>query len=111
MKPSGGSKRRIPIGFLLVLLLIGIMVIRSVRDVAAATRGRRLERGLTQDELARLAGVSRKWVYEFEAGKPTVAFTPILRVLDVLGLTFRLGPTPESDGDIDRLLRDRKRGA
>ena len=45
--------------------------IHSIRDVAASMRGRRKEVGLSQAELARRAGVSRKWIYEVEAGKPT----------------------------------------
>ncbi len=67
------------------------MQIKSVRNLAAAVRGRRQDLGLTQAELATRAGVSRKWVYEFEAGKPNAELRLILRVLDVLGLAFELG--------------------
>ena len=45
------------------------MRVHSVADVAAAVRGRRLDLGLTQSELANDSGISRKWISEFEAGK------------------------------------------
>ncbi|HEY7933333.1 MAG TPA: helix-turn-helix transcriptional regulator [Solirubrobacteraceae bacterium] len=69
------------------------MRIRSIRDLAAAIRGRRRELGLTQADLAMRAGVSRKWVYEFEAGKPAAELQLILRVMDALGLALDVGYT------------------
>jgi HTH-type transcriptional regulator / antitoxin HipB len=64
------------------------MKVRSIRDVAAAVRGRRRDLGLSQAELAARAGVSRKWIYQFEAGKPTAELGLILRVLDALGVVL-----------------------
>lgn len=64
------------------------MRIRSIRALAAAVRGRRLELHLTQAALAERAGVSRKWVYEFEGGKPSAELRLILRVLDALDLAL-----------------------
>lgn len=89
-----------------------LMRITSIRDVAAAVRGRRLEVGLSQGELARRAGMSRKWVYEFEAGKPTAELGLLLRVLDVLDLELELdrprrGEEPrqgEPSWDLDALI-------
>lgn len=86
------------------------MTIRSVRNLAAAVRGRRKDLGMSQDELATRAGVSRKWVYEFEAGKPSAEFSFILRVLDALGLALELDASPETQApradtvDLDALL-------
>lgn len=83
------------------------MTIRSVRNLAAAVRGRRKDLGMSQDELATRAGVSRKWVYEFEAGKPGAEFSFILRVLDALGLALELEETRAARGDtvdLDALL-------
>ncbi len=45
---------------------------------------------MSQAELAAQAGVSRKWIYEFEAGKPNAELGLILRVLDTLGLRLEL---------------------
>jgi HTH-type transcriptional regulator/antitoxin HipB len=71
------------------------MTVRSIRDLAAAVRGRRIDLGLTQAELASRAGVSRKWIYEFEAGKPKAEFGLILRVLDALALALELTPSDD----------------
>jgi HTH-type transcriptional regulator/antitoxin HipB len=67
---------------------------RSINDVAAAVRGRRKDLGLNQAELARRVGVSRKWIYEFEGGKPKAEFALVLRVLDELGLTLDINDAP-----------------
>jgi HTH-type transcriptional regulator/antitoxin HipB len=64
---------------------------RSIRDFAAAVRGRRRDIGMSQADLAARAGVSRKWIYEFEAGKPNAELALILRVFDALGLVLELG--------------------
>ncbi len=92
------------------------MSIRSIRDLAAAVRGRRIDLGLNQADLASRAGVSRKWVYEFEAGKATAQFGLILRVLDALDLALDLISTDDASTspkdatvDLDALL-DEHRG-
>lgn len=100
------------------------MRVRSIATAAAVVRGRRLELGLSQAQLARRAGVSRKWVYEFEAGKPAAELGHVLRVLEALGLRLDLA----SDGareapaaappagpaavvvDLDTLLEEHRRG-
>jgi HTH-type transcriptional regulator/antitoxin HipB len=66
------------------------MIIRSMHDLAAAVRGRRTDLGMSQAELAKRTGVSRKWIYEFEAGKPTAELGLLLRVLDALGIGLEL---------------------
>ena len=58
--------------------------------MAAAVRGRRSDLGVSQGDLARQAGVSRKWISEFEAGKSTAEFGLVLRVLDALALCLEL---------------------
>jgi HTH-type transcriptional regulator/antitoxin HipB len=92
------------------------MPIRSIRDLAAVVRGRRIDVGLSQANLASRAGVSRKWVYELEAGKATAEFGLILRILDALGLALDVaatdGASPLPKGsvvDLDALL-DEYRG-
>jgi HTH-type transcriptional regulator / antitoxin HipB len=95
------------------------MRIRSMADVAAAVRGRRLDRGLSQSELAEMAGVSRKWISELEAGKPTVETVLVIRILEALELHIELSQDSEaaetSPGtisdpvDLDVLLDDYRR--
>ena len=64
--------------------------IRSMQDVASTVRGRRRDLGINQAELAERVGVSRKWIYEFEAGKPAAGLGLVLRVLEELGLSLEL---------------------
>ena len=92
------------------------MIVRSIRDLAATVRGRRIDLGLSQANLAARAGVSRKWVYEFEAGKPKAEFALILRVLDALALSLELAPRDDAHAsgegemvDLDALI-DEHRG-
>jgi HTH-type transcriptional regulator/antitoxin HipB len=91
------------------------MKIRSIRDIAAAVRGRRLDLGLNQADLARQAGVSRKWLVEFEAGKPTAELGLVLRVLDALNLQLDMsinrdaaGESAGQDVDLDALLEEHR---
>jgi len=84
--------------------------LNSTGDLAAEVRGRRKDLGLTQAELAARAGVSRAWVNEVEAGKPTLELGLVLRLLDHLGLQLELvksassDDVPESGIDLDSLL-------
>lgn len=60
--------------------------------LADGLRRRRKSLGLTQKQLAELAGVSVRFVHDLERGKPTVRLAQLLEVLDALGLRLRLGP-------------------
>ena len=72
------------------------MKVHSTADVAAAVRGRRLDRGLSQSELAKRSGISRKWISEFEAGKTTAEFALVIRVLEALGMDLDLSEDPNA---------------
>ena len=74
------------------------MRVNSMRDVAAAVRGQRVDLGLSQADLAAHVGVSRAWINAVEAGKPTVDFGLILRLLEYLHLRLDLA-TPGNLGD------------
>ncbi len=90
--------------------------INSIRDLAAAARGRRLELGLSQSDLATRARVSRQWISEFESGKPSAEFGLVLRLLDGLGLRLSVDepaaavrgnqPPRRETADLDALLED-----
>jgi len=87
----------------------------TIRDIANAARGRRIQLGLSQADAARRAGVSRKWLVEFEAGKPTAQLLQVLRLLDALGLELTVGSgspgaAPNTAIDLDELLREHDRG-
>jgi HTH-type transcriptional regulator/antitoxin HipB len=89
------------------------MKVRSIRDLAAVVRGRRRDLGLSQAELAVRAGVSRKWIYQFEAGKPTAELRLILRVLDALGLVLDVTHDEQAAAgrpasDLDTLIEEHR---
>jgi HTH-type transcriptional regulator / antitoxin HipB len=101
------------------------MKVHSIADVAAAVRGRRLDRGLSQSELAKRSGISRKWISEFEAGKATAEFALVIRILETLGLSFDISEdanaaaimsatatvsSPKGLVDLDTLLEEYQSG-
>ena len=82
------------------------MRIASIGDAANVARARRLELGLTQEELAKRVGVSRVWLYTFErGGKLGSELAKVLRLFDALGLdltaTVRTAPAPDAASDAD----------
>lgn len=58
--------------------------------LAAEVRSRRAQLGLTQQDLADMAGVSERFVRFVEQGKPSVQLDSLTAVLDTLGLELRL---------------------
>jgi HTH-type transcriptional regulator/antitoxin HipB len=59
---------------------------RERGSLAAVAAARRQELGLTQIELAELAGVSARFVHNLEAGHAEVGLERLLAVLQTLGL-------------------------
>lgn len=108
LTPYGYRRNLTPYGVLLQrLLLTGVAIstctlqevlmrIRSINDVSAAVRGRRLDMGLSQSDLSERSGISRKWISEFESGKPTAEFALVMRVLEALDIHIELTGTPTS---------------
>jgi transcriptional regulator with XRE-family HTH domain len=86
--------------------------IRTMHDLASVARGRRIELGLTQAELASRSGVSRDWVNSFERGKRTVDISLVFRLFDELGIAMEAtdasairdepGGLPNLDALLDR---------
>jgi len=58
--------------------------------LAAEVRSRRGALGLTQQDLADMAGVSERFVRFVEQGKPSVQLDSLTAVLETLGLELRL---------------------
>ncbi len=97
--------------------------IDSLRDLATAVRARRLDLGLSQEELAARMGVSRQWIGAFEGGRPRAELGLVIRLLHALDLRFELverdsdrRPPERGSVDLDALLEEyrpagRKRGA
>lgn len=89
------------------------MRVVSTHDLAAIARGRRLSLGLSQEELARRAGVSRQWLGMFERGKRTAELGLAIRLLDTLELELEVRPRDSAPAhrvepaiDLDRLLEE-----
>ena len=59
--------------------------LRTPQAFGAAIRDLRKRAGVTQAELAGLAGVGARFVGEVERGKPTAELGKVLRLLDRLG--------------------------
>ena len=48
----------------------------------------RLQQGFSQRELAGMLGVSQKWVWEMEQGKPGLLMDRLFKVLEKTGVTL-----------------------
>lgn len=69
---------------------------RSWSEVlGAGVRGRRRRLGLTQHDVAALAGCADRFVHELEHGKATARLDKVVAVLGVLGLALRIVTGPE----------------
>lgn len=73
------------------------MIADRIVDWANIVRTRRMERGLTQAQLAEIAGLSRQWVSNFESGRRTegAALRDLRKVLGALELTVTVTGDPE----------------
>ena len=69
-----------------------IMQIRTPLDLGLAIRDRRRKLKLSQDDLARKAGVGRQWVVAIEHGKSRAELGLVLRTLAALDLSLRIDP-------------------
>jgi predicted transcriptional regulator len=68
--------------------------IGNARDLGGYLRDQRRQAGLSQTELCERALVSRRWLSNLEAGKPTAEVGLVLRVVAALDLTVELRPAP-----------------
>jgi y4mF family transcriptional regulator len=78
---------------------------RRVRDISGTlhqlgrlSRERRLALGLTQRDLADLAGVGVSSVRALEGGRETMSLAVMLRICDALGLALVVAPRPTAPG-------------
>ena len=69
------------------------------KTIGAEVRDLRRSRGMTQADLAELAGVGRRFVSELENGKETLRLGETLKVLRVFGLTLTLRPLGPEERD------------
>ncbi|MCY7402344.1 MAG: helix-turn-helix domain-containing protein [Nocardioides sp.] len=74
--------------------------VRSPHALGEAVARLRVERDLTQDELADALGVTRRYIYEIESGRPNLFATRLFEALRELGVHMELVPN-ERDGNRD----------
>ncbi|WP_396668755.1 helix-turn-helix domain-containing protein [Microbacterium sp. R86528] len=60
--------------------------LRSPGDIGLALQQARLERGLSQNALARELGISQRSVSEIESGKPTIYMRKVFDMLRATGV-------------------------
>jgi len=74
--------------------------ITTAKQLGAAIRQTRRDAGLTQQELAVRARVSRRWLGMVESGKaPRAELGLVLRVLSTLGVGLNLVQKPQLTGE------------
>lgn len=69
------------------------MQIHTTHHVGQMIREHRKSAGLSQRALAEKAGVTQKWIWEIEQGKPAAELRLVLHVLQVLGAPVTI-PAP-----------------
>jgi len=47
-----------------------------------------MQQGFSQRELAKMLGVSQKWVWEMEQGKPGLLMERLFKILEINGITL-----------------------
>lgn len=82
--------------------------VHTARELGAAVRHRRESRGLTQQDLANAAGVSRETLLAFESGKPGVSLGRVFNVLSALDLSLHVDEATggEDDNTLDGVFED-----
>lgn len=64
----------------------GYRIDRQIADFGAHVRGWRMVLGLTAQQVAERAGITRDTLRKIEAGNPKVTFTNVAQVLRALGV-------------------------
>ena len=79
-------------------LIIGIIGATMERTLAEIVRLHRKHGCLTRNQLADLAGVGKTVIYDIEAGKETIRFTTLKKILNALNIKMIFtSPVMEDD--------------
>lgn len=74
------------------------MHIETLADLGPLLRDERKRQRLTLEDVMFAASVSKTFLLDVEAGKPTCQFDRVLRVANVIGVSLESSITP-TDGD------------
>lgn len=77
---------------------------RTADDLSLIARRRRRELGRTQDAVTESIGTSRKWLADFESGKPTAEVGLVMRLLEALDLLVDVRERPAPTVDLDDVI-------
>ena len=77
-------------------IISGMSTIQTPNQLGDTLRAARKQLGLTQPQLALVAGVGVRFIVDLEAGKATLRLENVLRVIDALGGTVQLTGLPPS---------------
>ena len=72
-------------------------MLRSASDIGRTIAEARVERGLTQAELAADVGIERTYLARLETGRSTLHIERVLRLLRTLGVTVEATLEPERE--------------
>ncbi len=73
-------------------------MIRNSLDLGAVIRAERKRLGVTQKELAMVAGTGLRFLIELEKGKPTARVEGVFKVLQALGLKLNIALPTGGEG-------------
>ena len=62
--------------------------VRNSYTLGQVIQQSRLQQGFSQRALADMIGVSQKWVWEMEQGKPGILMDRLFKILDKTGVTL-----------------------
>jgi y4mF family transcriptional regulator len=60
--------------------------LKSVNEIGILIRDTRKAQGISQEQLAGVAGTGTRFISDLENGKSTIQLSKVLRVLEALGL-------------------------
>ncbi len=62
----------------------------SIKEIGKVARYHRKKAGLSQQEVARLAGIGKTAVFDLEKGKESIQLDTLWKILRVLNITVKL---------------------
>ena len=77
-----------------VIIVVGreVMTIKTIitnsYTLGYVIQQSRMQQGFSQRELAKMLGVSQKWVWEMEQGKPGLLMDRLFKILEKSGITL-----------------------
>lgn len=81
--------------------------ITSTEELGLVLRAVRKNASVRQDDLAAIAGVSKQFAVDVEAGKPTVQFARVLKLLAELGITLTADIPDSASKELERVREKR----